>query len=429
MHLRFIISLIVVALSTPAIFAQGTNQPTVDELVAKNIEAKGGATALDNLRTLRSTGKLLVPVQGVIELGYLQTKKRPDNVRTEASLQGMSESSRQDESRTWWKEAIKRRMVDLFSAALVGGQRHVEYLVELGMPRERVVIGYDVVDNDYFGQGTTEIRDSHLRRGYGGQAAFETRNKRSLPETYFLASARFVEKKNLPTLIRAYAEYRRRSEIAAKEPWELVLLGDGPLRDTLNSQLSSLNLTEHVHLPGFKPYDELPVYYALANAFVHDIFSAVLLHTRTGELFIFFVTDGIEDFDFDDDVSWHAHRGFVCVQQSRSKMVPGKILYNATSGGSAHFLHYFAMPIQMLERRRNCIHISGLYDDSLDSITDHITRLMRGDLRQSARCRFVRHFRAAFPLRGKNMNCPLVEIILRIANESDNANIIAPELL
>jgi glycosyltransferase involved in cell wall biosynthesis len=24
-----------------------------------------------------------------------------------------------------------------------------------------------------------------------------------------------------------------------------------------------------VHLPGFKPYDELPVYYALANAFVH----------------------------------------------------------------------------------------------------------------------------------------------------------------
>src|SRR5207247_9937771 len=35
------------------------------------------------------------------------------------------------------------------------------------------------------------------------------------------------------------------------------------------SQLSTLNLNEHVHLPGFKPYDELPAYYALANAFVH----------------------------------------------------------------------------------------------------------------------------------------------------------------
>ena len=48
-----------------------------------------------------------------------------------------------------------------------------------------------------------------------------------------------------------------------------MLLGDGPLRETLNSQLSTLNLHEHVHLPGFKPYDELPVYYALAKAFVH----------------------------------------------------------------------------------------------------------------------------------------------------------------
>ena len=75
MNLRFVISLIVAALSAPAIFAQGTNQPTVDELIAKNIEAKGGAAALSSLQTLRSTGKLLVPVQGQIELGLSANKK------------------------------------------------------------------------------------------------------------------------------------------------------------------------------------------------------------------------------------------------------------------------------------------------------------------------------------------------------------------
>ena len=175
----------------------------------------------------------------------------------------MSESSRQDEPRTWWKEAIKRRIVGLYSAALVGGQRHVEYLAELGMPRERVFTGYDVVDNDYFGGAP---RKSSEVPEFEGQ----TDNAR-LPENYFLASARFIEKKNLSTLIQAYAEYRRievgRSQ--TKVPWDLVVLGDGPLRETLNSQLSTLNLNEHVHLPGFKPYDELPVYYALANAFVH----------------------------------------------------------------------------------------------------------------------------------------------------------------
>ena len=171
----------------------------------------------------------------------------------------MSESARQDEPRTWWKEMIKRRIVALYSAALVGGQRHIEYLVELGMPRDRIFTGYDVVDNDYFARRTLEIRNSK----------FEIRKQYGLPENYFLASARFIEKKNLPTLIRAYAAYRQKSEASGNPPWDVVLLGDGPLRETLKSQLSTLNLHRHVRLPGFKQYDELPVYYALAKAFVH----------------------------------------------------------------------------------------------------------------------------------------------------------------
>jgi glycosyltransferase involved in cell wall biosynthesis len=179
----------------------------------------------------------------------------------------MSESSRQDERRTWWKEGIKRQIVGLYSAALVGGQRHVEYLVELGMPGERIFTGYDVVDNSYFGRRTAEIRNSKS----------EIRNKRGLPENYFLASARFIAKKNLPRLIGAYAKYRQRSEAGKQgsdvgQPaaqWDLVLLGDGPLKPDLRRLISDLRLEKHVHLPGFEPYDELPVYYALANAFVH----------------------------------------------------------------------------------------------------------------------------------------------------------------
>jgi 1,2-diacylglycerol 3-alpha-glucosyltransferase len=171
----------------------------------------------------------------------------------------MSESSRDDERRISWKETVKRRIVDLYSAALVGGQRHVDYLMELGMPRERIFTGYNVVDNAHFRERTDEIRSqgSEVRKQYG------------LPENYFLASARFIEKKNLPGLIAAYEDYRQKSQTGGKAPWDLVLLGDGPVRETLNSQLSTLNLTEHVHLPGFKSYDELPVYYGLAKAFVH----------------------------------------------------------------------------------------------------------------------------------------------------------------
>ena len=188
-------------------------------------------------------------------------------LRREIPMVVMSESARQDEPRTWWKETVKRRVVNLYSAALVGGQRHVEYLGELGMPRERIFTGYDVIDNSYFRQKTDEV---------GGRKS-EIRKKYQLPENYFLASARFIEKKNLPRLIEAYAKYRRKSEVGRQKsevgngnaPWDLVLLGDGPLKADLCRLISDLWLDAHVHLPGFKPYDELPVYYALAKAFVH----------------------------------------------------------------------------------------------------------------------------------------------------------------
>jgi glycosyltransferase involved in cell wall biosynthesis len=117
------------------------------------------------------------------------------------------------------------------------------------------------VDNDYFAAKGEE---------FGKQKA-ESRKKFGLPEKYFLASARFVEKKNLFRLVQAYALYREKAESRKQkaEIWDLVLLGDGPLRKALDTQLSTLNLHNHVRLPGFKQYDELPAYFGLAGAFVH----------------------------------------------------------------------------------------------------------------------------------------------------------------
>ena len=101
MYRHLIISFISAVLALPAGFAQNKNQPTVDELVSKNIEAKGGANALHALQSLRLTGKMLVQYGGQIELAYLQTKKRPSEVRTEASLQGMTQIEAYDGKEGW----------------------------------------------------------------------------------------------------------------------------------------------------------------------------------------------------------------------------------------------------------------------------------------------------------------------------------------
>jgi hypothetical protein len=100
MSLRFLIPLVSAALVAFAAFAQEKNGPTVDQLVAKNVEAKGGAGALHNLQTLRLTGKMLVQ-EGQIQLTYMQIKKRPDEARTEASLQGMTQIEAYDGKEGW----------------------------------------------------------------------------------------------------------------------------------------------------------------------------------------------------------------------------------------------------------------------------------------------------------------------------------------
>jgi hypothetical protein len=100
MELRFAILLVSVSLIAPALTAQELKPLTVDALVAKNIEAKGGLDALHAVRSLRLKGKMLVN-QGQIEFSYVQTKRRPGQVRSELMLQGMTLVRAYDGAEGW----------------------------------------------------------------------------------------------------------------------------------------------------------------------------------------------------------------------------------------------------------------------------------------------------------------------------------------
>lgn len=168
----------------------------------------------------------------------------------------MSESTEQDEVRQLWKEILKYRILRHFRTALVGGQLQQRYVIKLGIAPSRIFLGYNVVENAHFSHGAKQSR----------QSASQLRQQLELPKHFFLASARFVPKKNLYRLLDAYRQYRTQ---AGARAWSLVLLGDGPLRPQLCEQVAQLNLTPWINLPGFKQYDELPYYYGLANCFIH----------------------------------------------------------------------------------------------------------------------------------------------------------------
>ena len=100
MYSRLTIVSVASALAVTAVCAQDKPQLTVDELVAKNVGAKGGADALRALQSIRLNGKMLVN-EGQIQLAYAETKKRPDEVRTEATLQGMTAVEAYDGKDGW----------------------------------------------------------------------------------------------------------------------------------------------------------------------------------------------------------------------------------------------------------------------------------------------------------------------------------------
>jgi hypothetical protein len=73
---------------------------TADELAAKNVAAKGGAEKLAAVHTLRATGKLLVN-GGALQLGVVSIVARPDSVREEATLQGLTVIQAYDGTQGW----------------------------------------------------------------------------------------------------------------------------------------------------------------------------------------------------------------------------------------------------------------------------------------------------------------------------------------
>lgn len=216
----------------------------------------------------------------------------------------MSDSQEIDEPRRGWQEWIKSRIVRLASSGFAAGSPHVDYLERLGMERDKCCVGYDVVDNDYFANEAV-----NWRRQMNGNERLD----KSLPITprllnfnylpYFLASNRFIEKKNLFRLLDAYARYSQSDLVAGGSghsedaqhatdkdqqralPWDLCMLGDGELREKLLAHCETLGLyvaTEapwegpasnrqlpKVYFPGFRQIDELPRFYAHAGVFVH----------------------------------------------------------------------------------------------------------------------------------------------------------------
>jgi outer membrane lipoprotein-sorting protein len=73
---------------------------TADELVAKNVAARGGAESLQAIKSLRLSGKMILGGFGA-EIDAVQIYKRPGAYRFEGTLQGMTMVQSYDGKEAW----------------------------------------------------------------------------------------------------------------------------------------------------------------------------------------------------------------------------------------------------------------------------------------------------------------------------------------
>jgi glycosyltransferase involved in cell wall biosynthesis len=144
----------------------------------------------------------------------------------------MNDAKFDDKPRFLRCELVKSIAYWPYWGALVSGRRTREYLRFLRFSDARIAIGYDTLS-------IQRVRTLARTEPAPDGGHFEGR--------HFTAIARFVQKKNISTLLNAYAAYVH-SETA---PRALHLCGSGELEAALREQASRLKLQDFVVFRGF----------------------------------------------------------------------------------------------------------------------------------------------------------------------------------
>ncbi len=150
-------------------------------------------------------------------------------------------------------EFIKRRFLNLCAAFVVPGQSAAQYLKDLGIPDERIFTAPNAVDTNLFAALAQKASQDEIN----------VRARFSLPSRYFLYVGRLVRAKGVFELVEAYA----RLDDEIRSSVGLVLVGDGADRSELMERASPIT-PGMIQFPGFVQREELPEFYALADALI-----------------------------------------------------------------------------------------------------------------------------------------------------------------
>ena len=156
-----------------------------------------------------------------------------------------------------WKVSIKRILLPFLykyisDGVLVPSTASKKFLHSLGVDEERIFITPYVVDNLAIAKTSQLTNRNQIRAEWG------------VPRDAVVVvfCAKFIPRKCPQDLVKAFA-------LANVANSYLVLVGDGPLKETLQQEVEQLGITEKVKFLGFVKYSLLPEVYASSDLLVH----------------------------------------------------------------------------------------------------------------------------------------------------------------
>ena len=153
------------------------------------------------------------------------------------------------------KRCVMPTVLRLYQTGHPTGFRARQYLVYYGLAEDRQFSFPYTVDNNYLDSRSRRYRSrrDRLRRAIG------------IPPGSFvvLGVLKLIPREDPLTLLLGFAKL-----VKSCASVHLVLVGDGPMRKKIEATIKDKGIA-NVHLQGYVRYSHLPLFYAIADLFVH----------------------------------------------------------------------------------------------------------------------------------------------------------------
>jgi len=186
-------------------------------------------------------------IRYIIWSGAIESKKRPDSKL---------------------RKIQRKLLIKRAGGFIAYGKRAKEYLINLGASPEKVEIGINTVDNDFFQRGVEKYRST-----------LEKRNSKKI----LLYVGYLVKRKRLDLLLKAIKILATK-----RDDFILKIVGDGTEKENLIKLVGYLGIARFVSFEGYKQKEELIKYYGEADCFLFptdfDIWGLVLMEAMAAGL-------------------------------------------------------------------------------------------------------------------------------------------------